>query len=379
MVDEIKKNTKLKGFVIVIFAVVAILLLFSGLYTVFQLNKVKTAEPPAPLPEIDIYKILPVNCDDCFNIEVAEKFVKDSGKAKVLSSKALKSSEDDAKEFIKKYNLSRLPAMVITGEASRLTIEPFVQRGDALVFDQTPPPYFDVASAKVKGKVSVTIVSDKSCEKCTDMQKIAGQLKQAGVAATTKLVDSSSKDGKDLIQKYKIKKLPVMLLSKDALEYQIISGVWDNVGTKESDGTLVLRQVSPPYEDVDSGKIKGLVSLTFVTDKSCAKCYNVSLHKALLQSNFGMAFADENYVDVSSRDGAKLLAKYKISAVPTAIISPEAKEYPNFKQAWKNVGETAGDGSFVFKKLELLQGMTYKDLKNKTTVTVPGNPQPRTN
>lgn len=365
----------LKKFFTILFVLALITLVVVGIYSALQLRKTgqQTTET-APLPEIDIYKILPSSCEECFDIAQVEQFVQQKSNAKILENKAIKSSTEEAKELIKKYKITRLPAMIIKGEIDRISLKPFEKREDVLVFDTTPPPYFEVDTAKIKGKISATIITDTKCKQCFDLRVLIKQLKQMGVFVTEKITPYDSLEGKNLIQKYKIKKVPSLLLSKDAQEYSIITSAWDVVGTQETDGTLVLRTINPPFRDLETNEITKEPSVIFITDNNCKECYNVTLHKNLFAANFGMKFADEKYVDASSKEGTRLLNKYKINLVPTIIISPEAKEYSGFTEIWKQVGDVAVDGSFVFKKLELLKGMIYKDLKTKKLVNATNSP-----
>ena len=156
------------------------------------------------------------------------------------------------------------------------------------------------------------------------------------------------------------------------LQYNFISEVWDQVGTKEKDNTLVLRKTNPPFKDVATGQIKGNPDLIYLMDKTCNECYNVSIHKSILVSNFGMTFDTEKYVDVSSKEGKQLIMKYSIEKAPTIIISKDAQEYPNFETIWKEAGDTAKDGNYVFRNLDLLQGMAYKDLKSGNILNATG-------
>ncbi len=372
MEQKTTTEKKFSKFATTTLMVLVLVLLATGIYTAMQLKNLGKTEKQEQilLPEIDLYKIVPSNCNECFSIDIVEKFVQESSNAKIINTKIFKTNTQEAKDFIKKYNLSRLPAVILLGEVNKLNIQNFEKVDDALVFDDSPPVYFEVATGKIKGKTAATVIYDSECEDCLDLQILVSQLKQLGVYLTNKTVNYRTTEGKNLVAQYKIKKLPSLLLSKDALEYAQIKNVWAQVGTQETDGTLVMRMINPPYFDVPAGQIQQIPYVVYLSDKSCAKCYNVSLHKNLLENNFGMKFSEEKFVDVSSKEGAKLVSKYKITKVPTVIISSEAGAYNNFKELWKTVGVGSNDGSFVFTKLDLLEGMSYKDLKTKTVVTV---------
>ena len=135
-----------------------------------------------------------------------------------------------------------------------------------------------------------------------------------------------------------------------------------NFGTRESDGTLVFRSPYPPYFDLDSKKIIGGVSVTELVDATCTDCYNVSMHQGLLKTKFAMRLTEISTFDVSSEDGKALISKYKITKVPTIVISNDALAYPNFDQIWEQVGSIESDGSLVFRAVEQITSGSYTDL-----------------
>ena len=51
-----------------------------------------------------------------------------------------------------------------------------------------------------------------------------------------------------------------------------------------------------------------------------------------------------------SEDGKELINKYNIKTIPTVIIAKEARGYPGFIEAFKEVGTEEDDGTFVFRE-----------------------------
>jgi len=60
------------------------------------------------------------------------------------------------------------------------------------------------------------------------------------------------------------------------------------------------------------------------------------------------------------------VSKYNIQKVPVILLSPEAKEYDSFINAWKPVGSVESDGWFVMRKPEALG--TVKDIVNNKII-----------
>jgi len=106
--------------------------------------------------------------------------------------------------------------------------------------------------------------------------------------------------------------------------------------------------------------VAGLVELTLLNDSSCTKCYDVNVHKTIL-NRFGITLAAEKTLDVSDDEGKALIEKYGITLVPTMIISQDASAYPLFTPVWATVGSVEDDGVYVFRKPDVMK-VPYKDL-----------------
>ena len=75
-------------------------------------------------------------------------------------------------------------------------------------------------------------------------------------------VDISSAEGKALVEKYAIKKVPTVVISGDLREYEGFDTVWGQVGSIEEDGTYVFRQLEVlsqniVYKDLTTGEVVG--------------------------------------------------------------------------------------------------------------------------
>jgi len=118
-------------------------------------------------------------------------------------------------------------------------------------------------------------------------------------------------------------------------------------------GFYALHSTIPPYRDLSTNKITGLVNLILLKDSSCLDCYDVNINKQVLK-RFGMAVVDEKEHDVNSAEGKQLVSKYNIDKAPIIILSPEAGDYDTFVSAWKQVGTKEKDSWFVMRKPEVI-------------------------
>jgi len=451
--------------------VAIILLSLLNLFFVYTLTsslEPKQADVPKPA-ELKMVKISSSACDGCFDIELVVSAINKSG-ISFASEKSLDSSSSEAKALISKYSISKLPAIVITGDVGKADLSQFARKvDDAYVFSDAPMPYVNASTGEVVGKVSLFIVKDSSCSDCFDISSLPAQLEQAGVKVSeTKVLELNSTEGRGLVSRYAIKRVPVAVLSKGLSAYPDIVGGWSRLGTIESDGSYVLREAIPPYVSVDTGEVVGRVSLTIINasscsgcfsptglpasvflqggvkisnvktldansseakaliskynltrlpgivvskdlsayqillkdwdifgseepdgsfvwrnvspyvsigtgevkgkaslvslvDGACSSCYDISIQHQIL-GNFGLVFSRNVTYDINSTDGKALIAKYNITAAPTVVLSQEASLYPLFVRVWPQVGTTEPDGSFVFRNMAALRGVSYRDL-----------------
>lgn len=201
-------------------------------------------------------------------------------------------------------------------------------------------------------------IADSSCTDCFNIDLITNAMKTLNVNITnSKTLDFSSAEAKQLINQYNIKVVPALIVSGETTK-STIQSYWPQLNGKELDG-IVYIQSFPPYRNLTSGNVEGLVNLITLTDNSCNTCYNVSVQKQILQG-FGLGIKSESTYDINSSAGEGLLNKYNITKVPTILLSPETKVYSSLVQAWSQVGTIEKDGWFVFRATEAMGA--YKDI-----------------
>ena len=225
--------------------------------------------------------------------------------------------------------------------------------------------------AKIEASKPVEISIIKitvDCPDCFNVDSIVSNLKSLNVNVTEeKVININEFEAKELASRYKIDKLPVLILSSDAKNYKTVTDVWNEVGSIEEDGSFVLRRINPPYKDLKTNEIKGLVKLTLLSDTSCKDCYDVTKQKLALE-RLRIFINNEQTIDIATKEGKALIETYKIIKVPTILLSQEAVDYPQFDLIWSSVGDVADDGTLVFRTVEVMG--TYKDLSQNKIIKV---------
>ena len=364
-----KKEDNLHKFLPIGIFVLLGILIFNSFF-VFSIGsnldaKIEEAKELAKPAKIEIIK-LESSCADCFDVDEIISTIKESN-LEITGEKTLQSNSKEAIEIIDKYNVKKLPAVIIKGEIEKTSIQNFKQVDDALVFMNVVAPYEDALTNKVLGKVSSIVISADTCEFCTDLRLALSSLKQNGIfIAKEEEYDFSSSKAKELISKFKIEKLPALLLSDDLDAYPDIAQNLGQLSSKSNGYYVIESQV--PYVDSKSEKIRGLVTLTMIDDSSCNDCYDVEIHKQIL-ARFGLAINEEKNVDINSAEGKKLKEKYDIKKIPTVILSDDLEAYGGFGDIWQQVGTIEKDGAYIFRDVEVLgQNIIYKDLSTGEVV-----------
>src|SRR3989344_3747064 len=223
-------------------------------------------------------------------------------------------------------------------------------------------------AAKDAPKLRITIVTSKNCEgNCFDINLFLNALRQNGIKEVgTETLNIEDSQGQTMVEKYKIEKVPTVLISGELDKNPQLVQAWTALG-EIIDNVFVFRKLVPPYLEVDSGNLRGEFSLVYLTDLSCTKCYDVNLHKTAL-GNLGLTTLNSQTVDISSNEGKDLLKKYSISEVPTVLLNGDLSEYIGLQQIWSQVGKITDDGTYIFTKMDEMG--SYMNLKTGQLVEV---------
>jgi len=358
---------------IALFATVAGALFSTKTLTDVNRN-IAVAKEAARPATVKIIKITALNCQDCFDVDAAVTDFKKQN-VKVEEEKSYNFDSPEGSSLVEQFAIKRIPTYIVTGEITKSSLETYIKNNgeitnNTFVLTKVTPVFIDKDSKREVGKVTATIVTDPSCTQCVDLKLTVEGFRKAGVKITDqKEITWNSLEGQRIISQYKIIKIPSILLSSDIDFYDNVKSSWGSIGSVEQDKTYVLRNLSLPYRDLEKGRVLGLVDLIYLTDSSCTDCYRVQdVQKPILKQGYGVGILSERAVDISSGEGKNLVDKYKITKVPTILLSPEVEQYSNLKNVWKGVGTVEFDGWYVFREMQQLQGLTYKDLSTNQIV-----------
>ena len=355
---KVKKWPNINYIIVTLLGIIAVI-------AVFNISKLSSMmkhvdEVDNGFPNIELLVIRDASCTKCYGLIREIETIKAMDVD--VEEKIVDFNSREARNLIDKYDIKKIPIILISGEIEGLEVPNFERRDDVLVLARILSPYINTANGEVKGVVELVHITKSNCEKCVDLNPVIRQFKQTGMVFSKETVLDDTQAA-DLIARYDIKKLPILIFSEGASEYDTIKQSWQQLGTVEEDGSYILRGINPPYYSLEDNTIKGLVKLTMLVDESCTECYEVRLHKPILE-RFSITIDTEETVDVSSEQGKRIIEKYDIKKVPTIILSDEANAYPILKPVWKQVGTIEEDGAYIFRNVEVMKGK-YVDLETK--------------
>ncbi|MBI2667860.1 hypothetical protein HYX17_03785 [Candidatus Woesearchaeota archaeon] len=373
-----KKETKRKILdrLVPIVIVLAIALLILNNFMLYE-RGIKVAEAKEIMKEelrpaeLKLIKITSENCNLCFDIEEAIEGLKNQN-VNITSEEAISSDSQQGKELINKYNIKKLPTIIVSGEIdkSEQLTNYFEERGeireDKFIFTALAPPYLDPLANQIRGLVNIKHIIDSSCENCVDLTPISSTLKQQGMfIQNEQFIEYNSNEGQELIKKFSVKEIPAILISDEVDYYPDVKDALIQSGATKKEGFYAVHSILPPYRDLSQNKVVGLVDVVYLTKEDCPVCYDVSVNRNILL-RLGMVLNEENTHDINSPEGKQLVQKYNVKKVPIIILSPDAKYYPSLGQAWKSVGTIESDGWFVMRNPEVIG--TYWDTEKSRVV-----------
>jgi hypothetical protein len=202
---------------------------------------------------------------------------------------------------------------------------------------------------------NLTVVPAPDCAQCLQGQDLldgmAGIFNQSTVLSvgSKTIYDTSSPEGKALIAKYKITKLPAIVVSGGTHDTALADEWKNSIGTAESDGSLVSRELPPPYYDVTAGRPIGIVKGIAIRPYGCPECSNPSDFFASL-TNYGIAFSNTTVLDENDTQAQELIKRYNLTKLPALLLDNEALAYPSFANS-TTMGTIESDGWFVLRAI----------------------------
>ncbi|MBR9699347.1 hypothetical protein GOV09_02735 [Candidatus Woesearchaeota archaeon] len=207
------------------------------------------------------------SCTQCSDISSTIQALQQSG-IFIASEVIVERSNIKGQQLIEKYGIEILPTVVLSNDmgvyesdiVKKWPLVGKIAKDGSYILTRVNPPFLNISNNAITGLVSLTILSDIECDQCFDAGLFNKPiLERLGVVlGEEQTIDISSSEGKSLISAYNIEKVPTIILTGDVNEYPVLMNAWKEVGTEESDGTFVFRNVEigrQPYRNLDTNEI----------------------------------------------------------------------------------------------------------------------------
>ncbi|GEM_PF-1369487 len=369
-----KKKTALVGLGLVVF--IAVVMLFYWVtYIVPEqtVKKTQTVQVQTAASKIELIELSVRDCNQCVSFELFKKQLHDLNKE--FDFKKVYFDSNEGKELTKEYSIESVPTIIIKNASKSLfgnwdevgSIE-----GDgSLVFRARIPVYWDLKQKRFAGLVNATELVDSSCASCFDplqsneMQLLLKNIKVKSV----KRVEAGSVNGKKIVEKYHLGFVPALIFSREIRDYNFFSQ-FAPLGSIEADGSFVVRTKFPPYKDLDSNTVKGLLSVTVIEPTQCWACRDAKDLLSFLNSRLGLRFSNVSVIDANTASARTLSDQYSIQYAPAALITGNINLYPGMEDAFPKIGRVFKDGVHAFDNPLLLGQGYYYDFNSGEIVTV---------
>lgn len=209
-----------------------------------------------------------------------------------------------------------------------------------------------------RADVRTVVLTDNRCPDCFDIGQYLKVLNDT--------VDMNVSVAQQNVAQFKSERLPAVAFNKSFEEYPTLIEGWEEVGSiitiadGEYAGTwYVLPTQNPPYI-TQNGSIFGRLTVTYITMNECEECYNATRGREWL-ADFTITPYSEIFIDASSAEGQAIIKRYNLTAVPTVLLSADAREYQTLAPGWGIVGSIENDGTRVLRDLQRLE-VVYYDL-----------------
>jgi len=206
---------------------------------------------------VNVTIITDSSCAECVDMKAVVNAFRQGG-ITFAEEKVLEYRDPDAASLISSLNINRIPVILLSDSIldytqARQLLQQLnaSERKGLFVIPPVQPPYRNLSSGETVGIVRMVSLVDGTCRDCYNVSVHEGVLARFGIFIGNKeSYDIASAEGKNLVEKYNITKVPTILLSPDIGYYETFAPVWEQVGTTEPDGWRVFRNINALGNDI---------------------------------------------------------------------------------------------------------------------------------
>ncbi len=186
------------------------------------------------------------------------------------------------------------------------------------------------------------------CTQCYSMKKELEQITKQNVKIQDqKTIDFQSIEGKSLVEKYGIKKLPTFIIRGETVKNNQLENFWKKTGGEVTDeNEVILQSTAAPYFDIELNKTIGVVNMIQLSARDCNQCTSISKVIDALKQN-GVVFGSDETIDYSEPRSVEIIQKHGVQQVPALLFSKEIEAYPSIFQQLKQLTTQEKEGYYA--------------------------------
>ena len=167
----------------------------------------------------------------------------------------------------------------------------------------------------------VEVIKLTGCEKCMQLTPALAIIQKANVKIKSeKEISYNSDEGRKLIAKYSIKKIPALIVIGKTNKIKLDENIF-SVNNK-----AFVFDKAVPYLDLKTNELKGIVDLIEVYDSNCKECSSLSKIQAAFD-NSQIKIGNYEKIEAGSEKGKKLIDENNIDKLPSLLVGKEVSEY----------------------------------------------------
>ena len=218
----------------------------------------------------------------------------------------------------------------------------------------------NIAAAKEAARpanVKIIKITTPNCQDCFNVDAAVNDFKKQNVKVEAEItLTFDSPEASASIKEFAIKRAPAYIVSGEVTKSNLEGFVKNNGEIKNN--KFIFTKVTPVFVDTDSKQEIGKVVATILTDPSCTECINPKLTIDSFKKS-GIKIVNQKEIVWNSSEGRRIINQYKITKLPTFILSSDIDFYDNVKSGWAKIGTVEQDKTYVARNLFL----PYRDLE----------------
>ena len=225
IVSKNDSNVVSKKLLIILFSVFLVISLMNvvilGNMSAAITGKIAEAKEKARPAKLEVTAVSFSDCNDCYDIQTALADLKKQN-VDVTKEEIYDYKSEKGKQLVAQYSIGKLPVLIINGEVNKNVQlqkywvgvgEQIGANNETALYTNIAPPYYNILEGRILGRVSISHLVDSSCTKCISLAGISNAFKKSGVKVVQERnVEHKSEEGKQLVEKFGVKKIPAMII-----------------------------------------------------------------------------------------------------------------------------------------------------------------------